>query len=516
MGWGAFFLVDWIAIVGLSVWAYQEEGPAAVGFVGLARLLPGALALPFGAWVADRYPRRRVITTVYALEAVMLAALTVALAADGPAPLVYVLVAVAGIVVAPYRPAHLALVPLVARSPEELVAGNVVAGLTEGAATLLGPVIAAVVLIGDEPWAVLLTALGAALCGVLSVSRIAVETDPSRSLAPQPPLSALFAGFTELRRHHDIALIIGCFVVQLFVRGLLTVLLVSIAIDLLHLGTSAVGWLGAAMGAGGIVGAMLSASQTGKRRLGRPFAVGLVLWGAPIAVIGIVPAPASAVAALVVVGIGNALLDVAGLSLLQRLGDDRVLGRVFGVLFTVGIAVCGVGSLVAPALVSWLDVRGALVLAGAVLPVLAVAVLPRLRTIDRHAVPPVMQLAALEQVSLLAPLPPVTLEKLAARSEVVDVETGTNIVLEGDRADRFFAIVSGDVEVRRAGDLVAHLESGDHFGEVGLIRDAPRNASVIAMSPVQLVSIDGDAFVAAVAANESSVLESERLARERG
>src|SRR5215218_3657016 len=92
IGWSAFFLVDGLTLVALSVWAFEEGGTSAVGFVGLARLLPGAIALPFGAWAADRFPRRLVLTAVFISIGVTQAAIAIALARDAPPIAVYVLV----------------------------------------------------------------------------------------------------------------------------------------------------------------------------------------------------------------------------------------------------------------------------------------------------------------------------------------------------------------------------------------------------------------------------------------
>ena len=84
LGWTAFFLVDAMSMVALSVWAFDLHGASAVGYLGLARLLPGALALPFGAWAADRFPRRQVVTAVFVAISVTQAAIAIALATEWP------------------------------------------------------------------------------------------------------------------------------------------------------------------------------------------------------------------------------------------------------------------------------------------------------------------------------------------------------------------------------------------------------------------------------------------------
>ncbi len=151
LGWTAFFLVEGMSTVALSVWAFDHGGAVAVGIVGLVRLLPGAIALPFGAWAADRFPRRRVVTAVFVAIAGSQVLIAIGLASDAPAVAVYTLVAVSGVAATPYRSAHLALGPLVARTPSELVAMNVTSGTLEGLATFAGPALARGALASSEP-----------------------------------------------------------------------------------------------------------------------------------------------------------------------------------------------------------------------------------------------------------------------------------------------------------------------------------------------------------------------------
>lgn len=517
LGWAAYFLVDGISMVGLSVWAFRHGGTAAVGLVGLARLLPGAIALPFGAWAADRFSRRRVVTLVFLVMTGAQAAIAVILAVGAPAAVVYVLVAVNSVAGTPYRPAHLALAPLVARSPAELVAMNVTAGTLEGLVTFVGPALAALLLIGLSPWVVITTSAAASCGGAFAVAGIKVDVDPSKSLrrSRDRPRDALLGGLMELRKNVDLAVIVGCFVAQVLVRGVLGVLLVSVSFELIHLGSSGVGWLAAAMGVGGIAGAAYAVTLTGRRRLGGPFALALVLWGLPIAVIGLAPSRVVAVAALLTIGVGNAILDVAGFTLIQRLGTDRTLGRVFGVLYTFGIAMGGLGSFAAPALISSLGLRAVLIVVGSLLPVLTLVLTSRFRSIDARSEPLPELLALLAGSPLLSPLPPTTLEKLAARSRMVVVSTGDVIVTEGDPGDLFYVIADGEVEVFRGGRSHGTMNAGDQFGEIALLRDTSRTATVVATGPGRLVTIDGHDFVDALTSSEVAFAIGSRVSEER-
>ena len=513
LGWAAFFLVDAVTIVALSVWAFAEDGARGVGVLGLVRLLPGGLALPFGAWAADRFPRRQLVTAVFAAVAVTTALGAVALAADAPAAVVYVLAAAASVAGAPYRPAHLALAPLVARSPEELVAINVTAGTLEGLVTFLGPVLAGAILLTTEPGVVLTTAAAAGLAGMWAVGGIDVQTDPSRAVrGSERPIDALMGGWSELRTNSDMTVIVGCFIAQLLVRGLLGVLLVSVSFDLVDLGSSGVGWLGAAMGVGALVGALASVALTGRRRLGGPFAAALAVWGFPIAVIGLFPNKAVALASLAAVGVGNALLDVSGFTMLQRLGNDRALGRVFGVFFTIGIAVAGIGSMVAAVLVDAFGLRPVLVGAGALLPALALVLLPRFRGIDSRSEPATDIVLLLTRVPLMSPLPPTMLEKLAARAEVVECAVGDVVVAEGEPGDRFYVIIEGTADVTHAGTTARSPGAGDSFGEVALLHDMPRTATVTTTSACRLLCIGRRDFMDALTSSEAAFSVGRRVA----
>lgn len=503
-GWGAFFLVDGITLVALSVWAFRQHGATAVGLVGLARLLPGALALPFGAWASDRYSRKRVVCAVFATITVSQAAIAIALWMTAPAAVVYVLVGLNSVAAAPYRPAHLALVPLAARSPHELVAMNVTAGTVEGVVTFLGPMLAGLLLVGIDPWGVVVASVCAALLGMYAVVRIDVATDPSKAVrrGHDRPTAALLGGFAAMRATPDMGVVVWCFIAQLLVRGLLTVLLVSVSFDLIHLGDSGVGWLAAAMGVGGIVAGVFAVSMTGRRRLAAPFALALFLWGFPIAIIGLLPNTAVALVALFAVGTGNALLDVSGFTLIQRLGSDRALGRVFGVLFTVGIAFGGVGAVAAPRLIRWLGLRPVLGIVGALLPVLTLLLMPKFRAIDSRSEPLPEVLDLLAAIPMLAPLPPTMLEKLAGRALVEEAEPGAVIVREGDHGDCYYVIASGTADVTRGGIVLAHLGSGDQFGEVALLHDISRTATVATTAPTRLITIDGPDFLDALSSSE--------------
>ena len=154
-----------------------------------------------------------------------------------------------------------------------------------------------------------------------------------------------------LRRYPGASIVAGDFVAQTFVRGLLLTLVVVSSIELLGMGDAGVGLLNAAIGLGGLTGALGALSLSGGPRLTRVFTIALAAWGLPLMLIGAWPAAALALVALFVTGVSNAVLDVSGFTLVQRAvrNEDRVtMFAVMEGLFGVGLLV---GSLVGPALV---------------------------------------------------------------------------------------------------------------------------------------------------------------------
>ncbi|PWU19442.1 MAG: hypothetical protein C5B48_13535 [Candidatus Rokuibacteriota bacterium] len=503
LAWGGYSAGEWAQLVALSVYAYGKGGAAAVGLLGVVRMLPAALALPFGAMVADRFPRRRVLVTVHLLRAGALAATAAALAAGAPLPVVFLLAALAAVCAAPCPPAQWALVPVLARTPQELVAANVSASTLEGLAALLGPTLAGIVLAVAGPATVVgASAVVYVWCAYL-VARISTEADPGRRHGGSRVEEAL-AGFRTLADEAGPRLLVGLFAAQTMVRGLLNVLVVAAALGLLGLGDSSVGFLNAAYGLGALAGAFAAVSLLHRRRLANPFGVGLALWGAPIALLGLWPTTAAALLSLALVGVGNAIVDVSGFTLIQRSVEDRLLGRVFGTLEISVLVAIAVGSALASPLIDLAGIRGALVATGALLPVLALLSSRRLRAIDESAEVPERELELLRQVALFSPLPVTTLEKLASRLHHRTETSGTLLIRQGDHGDLFYLLEEGRVEIVHDGRRVAELGPGQYFGEIALLHDIPRVASVVALTDVGLLALEREVFVAAVAGHLGS------------
>lgn len=515
LAWCGFYVGEWAHVIALAVYAYDQGGAAAVGLVGLIRMLPAAAAVPFAGLLADRYRRERLLLGVHSIRAAAIGAAAAALFSDAPPALVYVLAVVATVATAAFRPCHLALVPALSRTPRELVAANVSSATLESLATLAGPAVAGILLATTSEGVVFAASAGVFLAAALLMTGISIGDVVRGPRSRKAPVEELLAGVRTLAVERDARLFIGLFAAQTLVRGFLNVLIVVAALELMDIGDSGVGFLNAALGAGGVLGGLGAVVLVERRRLARFFQAGLALWGVPIALIGVWPEAAFSLVCLAAVGLGNSLLDVSGFTLIQRGVQDSVLGRVFGVFEMLCIAAVGIGSIAAAPLIDGLGTRGAFVAVGGFLLVLAVVFARRFGAIDAAAMPPKAELELLRSLPVFAPLPLVTLEQLASKLVPVSVPAGEEIMRQGDPGDRFYMIARGEVEVAQDGAKLTALGPGEGFGEIALLRDVPRTATVTATTDLELYALERDVFVSAVSGHAQSARTADEMVASR-
>jgi MFS family permease len=499
LAWAASILGTWAYGIAVVVYAFEQGGAKAVGVVGLIRWVAAAAVSPFAALLGDRYDRRLVMVASDLARVVLIVGAAVAVYSDSSPIVVYVIAALVGVAATAFRPAEAALIPTLARTPEELTAANVAASTIESVGIFLGPAIGGLLLAWTSVGTVFLVTAGAVLwsavllAGVRPVEEARVKEREAVSIVDE-----LLAGFRAIVGERRLRLLVGLFGAQTFVDGMLNVLIVVIALELLDTGQAGVGFLNSAIGIGGLIGALAAAALVGRRRLATNFGVGIFIWGIPIALVAVWPNQAAVLVLLALVGVGNTLVDVSGMTLMQRAAPEDVLARVFGVLESFLLLTVGLGALVAPLLLDWLGTRGALIVAGALLPLLVIPAWPRLTGIDRAARVPEEQLELLGANQIFAPLPAPTLEQLAESLEEVRVEPGRVVVRQGESGDRFYLVRDGTLRVAINGRDVQTLGPGDSFGEIALLRDVPRTASVVAETDVALYALDRDTFISAV------------------
>ncbi|CAN5718398.1 MAG: MFS transporter [Actinobacteria bacterium] len=514
LAWTASIVGHYAFLIAVSVYAYNEGGEKAVGLVFLVRLIPAALISPFAGLLGDRYRRDRVLLITNATRIVLVGAAAGAVFLDASSTVVYALSIAATIATTPFRSSQAALTPTLARTPTELTAANAVASGIESIAIFVGPALAGILLgIASTGLVFALTALMIVASTVfLLLIRFEHVPTPKREIEAGTILSEAFAGFTTLGRHPALRVMMVLLTAQTAIAGAVQVFIVVSAIELLDLGEGGVGYLNSAIGIGAFIGAVGALSLAGADRLSTPFMVGIALMGLPLIAIGIWPNVLTAVVVLAVLGIGSSLVDVSGLTLVQRAVPDEVMARVFGVIQMLWLASIGIGAALVPVLIAWLGIKAALIAAGAFLPVLVVLLGAKVARIDAAApAPDADELRILASVPIFAPLPGGSLEHLAGRLVPMRLEAGAMIVREGDSGDRFYIVAEGEVQVSQGGAVLSELEAGGYFGEIALIRDIPRTATVTARTPVVLYALDREDFLAAVTGHSQAAEAAESV-----
>ena len=364
LAWAASVIGTWAYGIAVVVYAYEQGGATAVGVIGLGRWLAAAIASPFAAILGDRYDRRWVMAGSDLARATLIGGAALAAFADAPPVVIYLLAGLVSVASTAFRPAEAALIPSLATTPEELTAANVAASTIESVGIFAGPAIGGILLAAFGPGVVFLVTGAAMLWSALLIARIPPSAEPKAEREAVSVIDEFLAGFRTIARERRMRLLVGLFSAQTFVDGMLSVLIVVIALKLLDTGPSGVGFLESAVGVGGLLGALGAAALVGRRRQAADFGLGIFIWGIPIALVAIWPNQVFVLVLLAVVGIGNTIVDVSGMTLLQRSAPDEVLARVFGVLESVLLFSVALGAIAAPLLLNWLGTRGALIVAG--------------------------------------------------------------------------------------------------------------------------------------------------------
>jgi MFS family permease len=511
--WALGVAADTGLLVVLLVVVYLRDGVVAAGLLGAIRMVPAVLSGMLAGATLERFRGERVLLAIGLTRAATAALCAVVIATDAPGFLLYVLAAIAAAAGAPVRPTQATLMPAVARSPSELVAANMAWSTGEGLGSMIGPFAAGLLVAGGRPELGALLAAGTFFAAAIFVARLRFEQarDATGGAGEAAGGLRLIDGLRALRRRPVVGwTMLGVFS-QVMTRALLTPLTVVAAIELLAMGEAGVGLLNAALGLGGLVGAVFAVSLTRTDRLVRTQAAALAYWGAPVAVIGLLPVPAVALGAMVVIGVANAVFDVAIFTIFQRGTANDERAPVFSVF--EGIAGLGAvaGSLLAPVLLAAFGVRGALAVSGSILPVVALVIYGRIGRTDRVTVMDEPTLQLLREVPVFAELPLTAFERLAGGLEPLSFAAGETIMREGEPGDRFVVIESGEVEIAADGRPMHRLGRGAGLGEISLLRRSPRTATVTAMTAVKAFAIPGSCFVAAVSGPAAAAV-TERIA----
>jgi MFS family permease len=514
--WAGSFAGEAIAAVAFSVLAYRSAGATGVAFLVAVQLLPTAVLAPVLAALAARVRRERLALVVDAARALIAAVAAGLSSAGAPREALFALAAALTIATAVSNPPRRALLPLLVREPGELTAAGVVIGLVQAVAQTAGPLLAAVLFgVSGATAALIASALcfaGAAIAEARlpNTSDVAHRPAGDRQRVAEEAMRILSRGFRAVRSDPELRLVTGLFAAKNLGRGALNVLIVVVPLALLGLGSASVGWLTTVLGAGGVLGGLAATTLVGRRRMIPAMAAGLALWGLPLIAIGGFPYLAAAVVGLLVLGTGNTITDVAGYALIGRSARDDLIGAVYSVHEAVRAIAIVVGSAVTAAIVELAGTREALVAAGAgLVAAAALGALLRGREHSREPRPEWLQL--IRANPLFGWLPPIAAARLASRLEPFDLGAGATLLREGDPGDRAYLLEAGELVAEQRGREIGRVQPGGVVGEVALLRNAPRMATVRAVVDSRLLTIERDEFLAAVTGNAGAREEAERL-----
>lgn len=501
----AFFgsvIGDWAYSTAIMVYAYQAGGATLLGAWSGIRLLLTAVAAPLGGVVADRMSRRTFMLFNDGIRAILVVAVAACLHVGAPVAAILALAALVPIIGGSFRPAQSGLMPQLAHSPNELTASNAAAGMLENTAIFVGPALGGLLIgvLGVE-WVVVLNGLTflVSLLLVLGVRRVARA--PESGAGGSSFFGEAAGGFRVLGKDRDMAAFTGLMALNGLLNGALNVLLVLVAVKAFG-AASGVGYFNSILGAGAIIGGGVLLGRLANIRLGRTMVIGLLGWCVPIILIGVVPNVVVVCVALFVVGVADPLINLGFGTIPQRIVDERAMSRVYGALEAAFIASMALGAFLVPVLIHTTSLAITTVVFGGASTVLALVCGMRMPHLDSRMSEPA-GLALIRSISLFGPLGPVVQEQLARKLQPVPAAPGQVLIAEGMASDRFYCVETGEVEVTQGGRVLRHQGPGEFFGEIGLLRDVPRTATVTAVGEVTLQSLSREDFLEAVAGDQT-------------
>jgi MFS family permease len=499
---GAWLLAatgGWAFTIAVAVYAFGRSGAGAVGLVTAARLLPAVLAAPFSGALIDRAGRTAVVVGACALQAGCIAGVAALVIGHGALGPIIVATAVSGALATAPRPALEALLPALASTPDELVRATAAWSAIDNAGFLLGGGAggASIALLGAGAVISIAAGLFAVAAFVaLGLPRVRA-TEEDEADAEGSALAEMLAG---LRALAGTPLLRTAFVVLgavVLVEGTTDVQLVDLAIGRLRMGSGGPGILYACWGVGGLLGGAALLAVVRRRGYGLALLIGAGVFAIGIGVSG-AGGVAVAVVAMLPAGVGFALIEAGVMAIVPRLADDVIAGRVYALAEVLYAGAAGVGALIAPTLIRALGVSGSLAAAGGAVALLGLAVSRTLGQLDAGQEVASRVRELLRGVSFLAPLPLPRLERLVRNAEPLTVPAGATIITAGELGTEFYVIADGTVDIV---EYDRQQGPGSGFGEIALLLDAPRTATVRAATDVSLWTLNRQTFTSAVGAH---------------
>ena len=501
----------------LLVIAYAHGGSKAGMTMVLVQLVPCIIVSPFIGSFADRHRPSRVLRAGYGLQALTMAGVAAATAVGAPLLVVYLLAPLTSLSLSVTRPAQAALLPAIVRTPDELTAANVITGWTEGASSLVGPAIAGVILALSGPAPAVAAMAGMSAASTLLVARVAGPAAAIRSdgagRAPvvptgdddaEPAGTGVWANLAATSRNPQVCVLLVLHAFYYVIIGSLDLLCVILAISVLHLGQGGAGYLNAALGAGALVAGLVTAFLVGRRHLSRTLTVSLSIAVGALALIAGVTEVAVVFVLIATVGLAGTVFDITGRTLLQRAAPPDAIAGSFGIFEAMSDFGLAAGAVLVQVAIAVGGVRAALVAPAVLAAVLIMALWRQLAKIDAGATVPQVEIQLLRSLPIFAALGPPSLEGVARELEPLHVPAGTVVIAEGEPGSRYYAVADGRFDITRGGRFLGTVERGDGFGEIALVRDVPRQATVTAATDALVFSLDKANFIQTLSGHASA------------
>jgi hypothetical protein len=522
----------WITLL---VFAYGDGGPTTSMLMVLVQLIPCIAFAPFLGALADRRRLSRLLCVGYGLQTLSMGAVAVAIGFGAPV-VVFVLAPLTSLSFTVTRPPQAALLPAVVRTPDELTAANVMTGWTDAAAALVGPALAGILIAWRGPELAVAAMAGMTVISTFLVVRVqgpaaAISSDVVPGDGKNGEVgddsggdlrTGIGRAFATIRtgagsnllmtvRNPQIRVLLALHTFYFVLIGALDLLCVILAVDYLHMGPGGPGFLNAALGGGALLAGFVTAFLVGRRHLANTLTVTLSIAVVALALIGAIPRVAPAILLIGTVGLAGAVFDVTGRTLLQRSAPSDSIAGSFSILEALMDSGLALGAVLVRVAIAIGGLKAALFAPAVVALLLIGGLWRRIRKVDASATVPQVEIQLLRSISIFAALPAPSLEGIARDLEALAVSQGTVVIKEGERGDCYYAIAQGELAVTRVNQFVRMVSRGDGFGEIALIRDVPRQATVTAATDASLYTLDRELFVQAVTGHATAISAVERV-----
>ncbi len=474
---------DWLYVIALSIaiYRYSHGSSVLISLLWIAKLVPNLLFRPFTGALAGRLGYWRSMVSADLARMVVVGVLAIVLTRSTWAiifPFVFLTTTLGGL----FRPASVGFIPSLVNSREERLAANAVTIEADSIAMIVGSALGGVV--AGLGWINQLLAIEALTFGISALALWRIRPSVATRVMPKSAAPAadedeaggMLAGFRLIARRPALVFTAGVMALPELASGAIVIWIVPYAYHSLHLGNAGVGYLYTFLGIGAVAGGLVAAVLGGNVRLDALLAAGVLVMGIGLILFGVLPIAAVALVTILVVGLAETVEYAAYETLLQQSIPDELLGSVSGALDSFLFDMMLAGNLLSGALAAILGLGSSIL---------------RAKTARR---PDAVTLA---RIPLFAGLASGTREWAVRRMVREQFQPGAVVVRQGDPGDRFYVIARGkaQVDVDIDGTVSSRVcGAGDAFGEIALLENVPRTATVRALDRLVVFSLSREDF----------------------